>query len=133
MPAPDGAGTPVARVASVACGRCGEWRVLGGAEVDGLEDVEAVGFSGAPAPDGARARRFVALVAAVARDRGWVVMVAVLRMDVSELWCRARPAIILATAALLYVPGRGGETSGCWTRRATGKRLRGRGIPLHVR
>ena len=85
------------------------------------------------APDDARARPFVDLVAAVARDQGWVVMVAVLRMEVGELWRWAPPAIILATAALSYVPGRSGGTSGCSTRRATGTRLRVRGIPLHVR
>ena len=86
-----------------------------GAEVDAPEDVEAVGPCGAPMPDGARARTFVALVAVVARDRGgWVVMVAVLGEEEEELWCRAPPAIILATAALPYVPGRGGETCGCW-------------------
>ena len=102
--------------------------------MDGLEDVEAVGLCCAPTPDGARARTFVALFASVARDRGGVVvMVAVLRVEVEELWCRAPPAIILATAALPYVPGRGGGTSGCWARRATGTRLRGRGIPLQVR
>ena len=114
-------------------GRCGEWTVALGAEVDGLEDVDAVGICGASAPDGDRACTFVAPVAAVARDRGWVVMVAVFRVELEELRCRAPPAIILATAALLYVPGRGGGTSGCRTRRATGTRLRGRGIPLHVR
>ena len=113
MPPPDGAGTPVARVASVASGRRGEWMVAWGAEMDGLEDVEVFGFSGVPASDGARGRTFVALAAAVARDRGWVVMVADLRVEVEELWCGAPPAIILAPAALPYMPGRGGGTSGC--------------------
>ena len=99
-----------------------------GAEVDGPEDVEAV------AADGARARTFVALVAVVARDRGGgVVMVAVLREEEEELWFWAPPAIILATAALPYVPGCGGGTCGCWARCASGWRLRGRGMPLHVR
>ena len=56
----------------------------------------------------------LALVAAVARDRGGrVVEVAVFRVKVWELWCGAPLAIILATAALPYVPGRGGGTSGC--------------------
>ena len=109
-PAPDGAGTPVVSVVSVACGRCGESTVVWGAEVDGLEDVEVVGPCGAPTPDGATARTFVALVAAVTRQRGGgVVMVAVLRVEVEELWCRAPPAIILATAALPYVPRRWDE------------------------
>ena len=69
-PALDGAGAPVVRVASAACCRCGEVTGAWGAEVDGPEDVEAVGPCGAATPDGARARTFVALVAAVARDRG---------------------------------------------------------------
>ena len=87
--------------------------------MDGPEEAEAVGPCGAPRSDGARARTFVALVAAVARDRGRrVVMVAVLREEEEELWCRAPPAIILATAALPYVPGCGGGTCGCWARRA---------------
>ena len=134
VPAFDSAGTPVVSVASGDCGRCGEWMVGWGAEVDGLEDVEAVGLSGAPTPGGARARTFVALVAAVARNRGGeVVMVAFLRVEVDELWCRAHPVIILATAALQYVPGRGGGTSGCWARHATGAGLRRRGILLDVR
>ena len=52
---------------------------------------------------------FFALVAVVAGDRGRrVVMVAVLWEQEEELWCRAPPAIILTTAALPYVPGRGG-------------------------
>ena len=59
-------------------------------------------------------------------------MLAVLREEEEELWCRAPPAIILATAALPYVPGCGGGTWGCWARRANGWRLRGRGMPLHV-
>ena len=133
MPAHDGAGTLVVRVASAVCVRCGEWTVAWGAEVDGLEDVEVVGLCGVRAPDDARARTFVPLVAAVARDRGWVVTVAVLWVELEELWCRAPPAIILATAALPYVPSCGGGTSGCWARRATGTRLQRRGTPLHVR
>ena len=121
-------------MALVACGWCGEWTVASGAEVDGPEDVEAVGSCGAPTPDGARARTFVAPVAAVARDRGGgVVMVAVLQVEVEDLWRRSPPLIILATAALPYVPGRGGGTCGCWARRVNGTRLRGRGIQLHVR
>ena len=72
---------------------CGEGCV--GAKVDGPGDVEAV------AADGARARPFLALVAVVAQDRGGrVVMVAVLRKEEEDLWCREPPAIILATAAL---------------------------------
>ena len=38
--------------------------------MDGAEGVEAVGPCGAPTPDGAGARTFVALVAVVARDWG---------------------------------------------------------------
>ena len=71
VPAIDGAGSPVVRVASVACYWCGAVTGVGGAEVDGLGDVE---------DDAADvwARTFVALVAVVARDRGErVVMVAV--------------------------------------------------------
>ena len=118
----------VARLPSILperpCCPCGEVTGAWGVKVDGLEDVEAVGPCGAPTPDGARARTFVALVAAVARHRGRrVVMVAVLRQEEEELGCRAPPANILATAALPYVPGRGGETCGCWTRRADGVRL----------
>ena len=85
-----------------------------GAEVNGPEDAEAVGPWGALTSDGARARTFVAQVAAVALDRGGrVVMVAVVREEEEELWCRAPPGIILATAALPYVPGRGCATCGC--------------------
>ena len=51
MPSPDGAGTPVVLVASVVCGRCGEWAVAWGVGVDGLEDVEVVGLCGALVPD----------------------------------------------------------------------------------
>ena len=99
--------------------------------MDGLKDVDAVRLCGAQTLDGARARTFVALVPAVARDRGGgPVTVAVIRVEVEGLWCRAPPAIIQVTAALPYVPGRGGGTSGCWARRATVTRLRGRGIPL---
>ena len=60
-------------------------------------------------------------------------MVAVLRVKEEELWCRAAPAIILATAALPYMPGCGLGTCGCWARPANGARLRGRSMPLHVR
>ena len=110
-PAPDGAGTLVVRVVLAACCWCGELTDAWGVEVDGLEDVEAVGLCSAPTPDGARARTFVALVG---RDRGRrVVMVAVLRQEEEELSCRAPPAIIPANTALPYVPGRGGETCGC--------------------
>ena len=62
-----------------------------------------------------------------ATGAGGVMMVAALRLEVEGLWCRAPPAIILATAALPDMPGR------CLVRRATGARLRGRGMPLHVR
>ena len=103
---------PVVLVALVVCGWCGEWPVAWGVEVDGLEDVEVVGLRGVLVPDGAGARTFVALVAAVVRGRGWVLMVATLRVEVEELWCRASPAVIRDTAALPYVPGCGGGTSG---------------------
>ena len=33
-------------MASVVCGRCGEWVVVWGIEVDRLEDVEVVGLLG---------------------------------------------------------------------------------------
>ena len=79
MPALDGAGSSVVRVALAARCWCGVLTGVRGAEVDGPEDVEAVGPCGVPALDGARARTFVALVAVVARARGrGVVMVAVL-------------------------------------------------------
>ena len=125
VPAPDGRRLPVVLLALVVCSRSGEWTVARGVEVDGLEDVEVVGTRGGPVADGARAPTFVALVAAVVRDGGWVVMVPVLRVGVEELWCRA-------TAALPYVPGCGTGTSGWSARRATGKSLRGRGIPLQI-
>ena len=71
MSALDGAGSPVVCVASAACCWTGSATGVGGAEVDGLGDVEDVAAD-------VRARTFVALVAAVARDRGGgVVMVAV--------------------------------------------------------
>ena len=71
VPALDGAGSPVVRVASVACCWCGVATGVGGADVDGLGDVDDVAAD-------IRARTFVALVAVVARDRGGrVVMVAV--------------------------------------------------------
>ena len=124
----DGAGASVVRVASAARWWCAVATGVWGAEVDGPEDVEAV------AADGARVSTFVALVAVVARDRGGrVLMVAVLREEREELWCRAPPAIILATAALPYVLGCGGGTCGCWAHCNSGWRLRGRSMPLHVR
>ena len=71
VPALDGAGSHVVRVASVACCWCGAATGFGGAEVDGLGDVEDVAAD-------VRARTFVALVAVVARVWGGrVVMVAV--------------------------------------------------------
>ena len=71
VPALDGAGPPVVRVASVACCLCGSAAGVGGAEVDGSGDVEDVAAD-------VRARTFVALVAVVARDwGGGEVMVAV--------------------------------------------------------
>ena len=81
-------------MALVGCGPSGEWTVASGAEVDGLEDADAVWLCGAQIPDGTRGRTFVALVAAVAGDwgGGGVVMVVVLRLEVEELWCRAPPA-----------------------------------------
>ena len=96
--------------------------------MDRPEDVEDV------AANGARSRTFVALVAVVARDRGGVsVMVVVLREVEDEPSSQVPLAIILATAALPYVPGCGGGMRGCWARCASGWRLRGRGMPLHVR
>ena len=131
--APDGVGTPVVHVVSAACCRCGELMDAWGVEADGLEDVEAVGLCGALTPDGARARKFVVLVAAVVRDRGGrPVMVTILRVEEEELWCWAPPASILATPALPYLPGYDGGMCGCWARRANGARLRGRGMPLNV-
>ena len=101
---------------------------MGGAEVDGLEDVEDVAAD-------VWARPFVAPVAVVARDRGWrVVMIAVvLRGEYDELSSRVPLAIILATAALPYVPGCGGGRCCCWARCTSDRRLRGVGMPLHVR
>ena len=99
-------------MASVVCGQCGEWAVMWGVEGDGLEGVEVVGLRGALVPDGAGARTLVALVAAVVRGRGWVVMAATLGVEVEELWCRAPPAVIQATAALPYLAGCGVGTSG---------------------
>ena len=62
-------------MASLARCWCGVATGVGGAEVDGLGDVEDVAAD-------VRARTFVALVAVVARDRGGVVvMVAVLREE----------------------------------------------------
>ena len=62
-----GAGASVVRVASAARFWCGVATGVGVTEVDGLEDVQEF------AADGARARTLVALVAVVARDRGWGV------------------------------------------------------------
>ena len=102
-------------------------------EVDGLEDMEAVGLGGEPVPDGVGAYTLVASVAAVVRGQGWVLMVATVRLEVEELSSRAPPAVMLTTAALPYVPGCGAWTSGWWARRATGTSLRGAGIPLHIK
>ena len=75
VPALDGAGAPVARVASVARCCCGVATGVRAAEVDGLGDVEDVAAD-------VRARTFLALVAVVARDLGGgVVMVAVLQEE----------------------------------------------------
>ena len=129
VPALDGARASVVGVASAARCLCGVATGVGVAEVDGPEDVEDV------AADGAGARTFVALVAVVPRgvDRGQrVVMVAVLRDEEDEPWSWVPLAIILATAALPYVPGCGGGTCGCWARCASGPRLRGGGMPLNV-
>ena len=125
VPAPDG-------VTLVVCDRCGQWGVLWVVEVDWLEDVEVAGLRGALVPDGAGARTLVALVAALVRGRGWVVMVATLRVEVEQLWCRGPPAVIEATTALSYMPGCGGGTSGWRARCATGTSLMGSGIPLHA-
>ena len=128
MPALDGAGAFVVRAASAARCWCGVATGVGGAEGDGLEDVEDV------VANGARARTFVALVAVVARDwGGGVVMVAVHGEEQDEPSSQVPLAIILATAALPYVPGCGGGTCGCWARCAISSRLRGGGMPLHVR
>ena len=71
VPVLDGAGSPVVRAAWVACCWCGAATGAGGAEVDGLGNVEDVAAD-------IRACTFVALVAVVARDRDRrVVMVAV--------------------------------------------------------
>ena len=75
MPALDGAGASVVRVVSVARCWCFVATGVGGAEVDGLGDVEEVAAD-------VQARTFVALVAVVARDLGGgVVIVAVLREE----------------------------------------------------
>ena len=75
VPAPNGAGSPVVRVASVAHCWCGVATGVRGAEVDGLGGVEVVAAD-------VRARTFVALAAVVARNRGReMVMVAVLREE----------------------------------------------------
>ena len=71
----DGAGVSVVRVASIASCWCGVATGVGGAEADGLGNLEDVAAD-------VWARTFVALVAVVARDRGGgVVMVAVLWED----------------------------------------------------
>ena len=71
MPALDGAGPPVVRVASAACCWCSSAAGVGGVEVDGSGDVEDVAAD-------VQARTFVALVAVVAQDPGGgVVMVVV--------------------------------------------------------
>ena len=67
-------------MASVVCGRCAERAVAWGVELDGPEDVEVVGLRGGLGPDCAGARTLVALVAAVVRGWGLVVMVATLRV-----------------------------------------------------
>ena len=58
-------------------------------------------------------------------------MVTVLWEEEDEPSSRVPLAIILPTAALPYVPGCGGETCACWARCASGRRLRGGGMPLH--
>ena len=73
-------------MAAAVCGRCGDWAVARGVQVDGLDDVEVVGLYGAPVPDGDGARTLVGLVAALLRGRGWVVIVVTLRSEVEELW-----------------------------------------------
>ena len=71
----DGAGLPVVCMALVARCWCDAATGVGGAEVDGLGDVEDVAAD-------VRARTFLALVAVVARDRGGrVVMVAVVLQE----------------------------------------------------
>ena len=112
VPVPDGAGAPVVLVASTVCGRCGEWTVTSGVEVDRLEDLEVCGLCGAQVPVGAGARTLLALVAAVVRGRGLVVIAPIPRVAPAELWCQAPAAVILATAALPYVPGCGCGMSG---------------------
>ena len=82
MPALDGDGPPVVRVASAACCWCGSAAGVGGAELDWSGDVEDIAAD-------VRARTFVALVAVVARDRGrGVVMVAVVLRG-TRMSCRA--------------------------------------------
>ena len=132
VPALVGAGASVVRGASAACCWCGVVTDAGGAEVDGPEDVEAVIPCGARTPDGARARTFMALVAVLAQDwGGGVVTVAVLREEEKERWCRAIPAIIMATAALPYVPGHGGGRCGWWASRANALGTRFAQVELH--
>ena len=86
VPAPSGAGAPVVLVAAAVCGRCGDWAVARGVQVDGLDDVEVVGLYGAPVPDGDGGRTLVAPVAAVLRCRGWVAIVVTFRSELEELW-----------------------------------------------
>ena len=75
VPALDGDGASVVCVASVARCWCGVVTGVGGAEVDGLGNVEDFAAD-------VWARTFVALVAVVVRDRGGgLVMVAVLREE----------------------------------------------------
>ena len=59
-------------------------------------------------------------------------MVAVFQEKEDEPSSRVPLAIILATAALPYVPGCGGRTGGSRARRASGCRLGWGGMPLHV-
>ena len=121
VPALDGARASLVRVASVVRCWCGVATGVGGAESDGLDDMEDVAAD-------ARARTFVAPVAVVARIRcGGVVMVAVLREEEDEPSSPVPLAIMLATAALPYVPSCGGGRCRCWARCASGRSLRGGG------
>ena len=97
-----------------------------------LDGVEVVGLRGAPVPDGAGARTLVALVAAVVRGRGWVVMVDIFWVEVEELWCWAPPAVILACRIAVRAWLQRWDE---WlvAQRTTGPSLWGRGIPLRVR
>ena len=133
-----GVGTVLRALPATRCGCGGTWRGARAAmERMGWNGTRSASLGTAKGTDTGTGRVRAPAVQARAqvtgRDRGWVVMVAVLGAEVEELWCRAPPAIILATAALPYVPDRGVGTSGSQARRATGTRLRGRGIPLNVR